>query len=47
MKPAEEDKAYCSVDMTPGKRVQYDICLSEAEIEPTSWSIVDTDRVVN
>jgi len=33
--------------MTADKRVQFQVCLSDAEIEVTTWSIPDTDRVVN
>jgi len=33
--------------MTADKRVQIQVCLSDAEIEATTWRIADTDRVVN
>ena len=33
--------------MTADKRVQFQISLSDAEIEATTWSIADADRVVN
>ena len=35
------------VNKTALKRVQFQIRLSDAEIEDTTWSIADTDRVVN
>jgi len=47
MKTAAEEKAYGAVNMTADKRVQFLVCLSDAEIEATPWSIADTDRVVN
>jgi hypothetical protein len=33
--------------MTTNKRVQFQVCLSDPEIEATTWSLADTDRVVN
>jgi len=33
--------------MTTDKRVQLQVCLSDAEIEATTWSIAATDRIVN
>jgi len=47
MKTAAEEEAYGAVIMTTDKRVQYQVCLSDADIEATTWSIADTDRVVN
>ena len=47
MKTAAEEKAYRAVNMTTEKRVQFRLCLSDAEIEATTWIIADTDSVVN
>jgi len=47
MKTAAEEEAYGAVNMTADKRVQFQVCLSDGEIEATTWSIADTDRVVN
>jgi len=47
MKTAGEEEAYGAVNMTADKRVQCVVCLSDAEIEATTWSIADTDCVVN
>jgi len=44
---AAEDEAYRAVNMTTDKRVQFQVCLSDAEIEATTWSITETDHVVN
>jgi hypothetical protein len=33
--------------MTANKSVQFQVCLSNAEIEATTWSIADMDHVVN
>jgi len=47
MKTAAEEEAYGAVNMTADKHVQFQVCLSDAEIEATTWSISDTERVVN
>jgi len=47
MKTAAEEEAYGAVNMTPDKSVQYQVCLSDSEIEDTTWSIADTVRIVN
>jgi len=47
MKTAAEEQAYGAVNMTADKGVQFLVCLSDAEIEATTWSIGDTDHVVN
>jgi len=47
MKTAAEEGAYGAVNMTADKRVQFQVCLSDAEIGATTWSIADADRVVN
>jgi len=46
MKTAEEEKAYVAANTTADKHVQFLVCLSDAEIETTTWSITDMDRVV-
>jgi len=47
MKAAAEEEAYGAVNMTADKRVQFEVCLSDADMEATTWSIADTDCVVN
>jgi len=47
MTTAAEEEAYGAVNMTADKRVQFQVCLSFAEIEATTWSIADTDHVVH
>jgi hypothetical protein len=47
MKTAAEEEAYRAVNITADKRVQFQDCLSNAEIESTIRRIADTDRVVN
>ena len=47
MNTAAEEEAYGVVNMTANKRVQFQVCLSDAEIDATTWSITDTDRIVN
>jgi len=47
MKAAAEDKAYCAANMTTNKRLQFQIRLSDAETEATTWSLADTERVTN
>jgi len=48
MKTAVEEEAYRAVNMTADKHVQFQVRLSDAEIEAgTTWSIADMDRVVN
>jgi hypothetical protein len=44
---AAEKEPSGPVNMTADKRVQFLVCLSNAEIEATTWSINDTDHVVN
>ena len=46
-KSAAEEEAYGAVNMTADKRVQFQVCLSDAVIEATTRRIADTDRVVN
>jgi hypothetical protein len=47
MRTVAEEEAYGTVYMTADKHVQFQVCLSNAEIEATTWSTTDTDRVVN
>jgi len=47
MKTAAEEESYEAVNMITDKRVQFQVCLSDAEIAATTWTIADTDRVVN
>ena len=44
---AAEEKAYGAANMTTDKRVQFQIRLSDAETEATTWSMADTERVTN
>jgi len=46
-KTAADDEAYRVVNMSPDRRMQFQVCLSDAEIEFTTCSIADTDPVVN
>ena len=47
IKTAADEEAYGAVNMTADKRVAFQVCLSDAEIKPTTWSIADTDCIVN
>jgi len=47
MKTAANEGAYGAVHMTTDKHVQFQVYLSVSEIEATTWSVADTDRVVN
>jgi len=47
MKTAAEEAAYGAVNMTANNHAQFQACLSGAEIEASTWSIADTDHVVN
>jgi hypothetical protein len=47
MKAAAEDEAYGAVTMTADKRLQFQIRLSDAETEATTWSLADMERVTN
>jgi len=46
IKTAPEEEAYRAVNITADKRVQFQVCSSDAEIEATTWSIADMDRVL-
>ena len=43
MKTVTEDKAYGAVNRTADKRLQFQIRLSDAETEGTTWSLADTE----
>jgi len=47
MKTNAEEEACGAINLIANKRGQFQICLPDAEIEATTWSIADTDRVVN
>jgi hypothetical protein len=47
MKTAAEDEVYGAANMTADKRLQFQICLSDAETDATTWSLADTERVTN
>ena len=44
---AAEDEAYGAANMTTEKRLQFQIRLSDAETEATTWSLADIQRVTN
>ena len=47
MTTAAEEAAYGAVNMTADKRVQFQVCLSDAGINATTCSIADLDCIVN
>jgi len=47
MKTNAEEEACGAINVIANKRGQFQVCLPDAEIEATTWSIADTDRVVN
>jgi len=47
MKAAAEDEAYGAANMTAGKRLQFQIHLSDVKTEATTWSLADTEWVIN
>jgi len=47
MKIAAQEDMYRGANMTPNKHVEFQIRLSDAETENTTWSIADPDRVAN
>jgi len=47
MKTGADEEPYGTVNMTADKHMQFQIRLSDAEIEATTCSITDTDCVVN
>jgi len=47
MKTAAEDEVYGAANMTTDKRLQFQIRLSNAETDATTWSLADTECVTN
>jgi hypothetical protein len=47
MKTTAEEAAYGAVIMAGDKCVQFRVCLSDTEIDGTTWSITEMDRIVN
>jgi hypothetical protein len=47
MKTAAEDEVYGAANMTADKRLQFEICLSEAKTDATTWSLAHTECVTN
>jgi len=47
MKAAAEDEAYGAASMTADKQLQFQIPLSDAGTEATTWILADTERVTN
>jgi len=47
MKTAAEDEPYGATNMTTDKPLQFQVRLSDAETEGTTWSLADTKRVTN
>jgi len=46
-KSATEDEAYGVANMTADQRLQFEVRLSDAEIEATTWSLADPEQVTN
>jgi len=47
MKTAAEDEAYGAANITADKRLQFQVRLSDAETEATTWSLAYMERVTN
>jgi len=47
MKTAAEEEVYGAVNMTADKREEFQVHLSNAETEATTWSIANTDSIVS
>jgi hypothetical protein len=47
MKTAVEDVAYWAVHITANMRVEFQVCLSDAEIDPTIFRMADLNCIVN
>jgi len=47
MKTAAEEEVYGAVNMSTDKCVEFQVCLSDAETEATTWSLADIDRIVS
>jgi len=46
MKTAGKEKVYGAANMTADKRVEFQVCLSDAATEATTWNLPDIDRIV-
>jgi len=47
MRTAAEEVVYRVVNMTADQRVEFQVHLSDAETEATTWSLADIDRIVS
>jgi len=47
LKTAADDEVYGAANKTADKRLQFQIHLSDAETDATTWSLADTERVTN
>ena len=47
MKTAAEEEAYGTVNITADMHIHFPVSLTDAQIEATTWSITDTDYIVN
>jgi hypothetical protein len=47
MKTSAAEEVYGAVNIAVNNHVEFQICLSDAETEATTWSIADTDHIVN
>jgi len=47
MNTAAQGEVYGAANLTAEKHVEYQVCLSDAETEATTWSIADMDHIVN
>jgi len=47
MKTAAGEEVYWAANMTPDMLVEFQVCRSNADSKGTTWSIANTDRVVN
>jgi hypothetical protein len=46
-KATAKDEAYGAANVTANEQLQFQIRLSDAEIEATTWSLADTEQVTN
>jgi hypothetical protein len=47
IKTAAEEEVYAVANMAADNRVKFEVHISNAETETTTWSIADTDRIVH
>jgi hypothetical protein len=47
MKTAAEEEVYGAVNMTANKHLEFQVRLSHAGTEATTWNMADTDRIVS